>query len=109
MQPTPTTTIRGGAASSEVSEHEIEQVERALVDSSARMPVLFFYSNGILWLFAATLLGVISSIKFHSPEFLANHQWLTLGRVWPAFMNALIYGWACQAGFGTSIWLMARL
>src|SRR5438094_479621 len=97
------------SASSEVSDQEIEQVERALVDSSARMPVLFFYSNSILWLIAATVFGFISSIKFHDPEFLANYSWLTYGRVLPVFQNTLVYGWAIQAGFGTSLWLMARL
>ncbi len=103
----PDTTI--ASASPEVTDREIEQVERALVDASARMPVLFFYSNSILWLIGSTVLGFIASVKFHHPNFLADHSWLTYGRVWPAFLNMLTYGWAFQAGFGTSLWLMARL
>lgn len=97
------------SASPALSENEIEKVERALIDQSAQLPVLFFYTSAILWLLASTILGVIASFKLHAPDFLGATNWLTYGRVWPAFLNAFGYGWASQAGMGTGIWLCARL
>ena len=63
--------------------------ERAAIDASARGPVLFFFGNAILWLLLATVLGFIASIQLHSPEFLADIPFLTYGRIWPAYTNAL--------------------
>jgi cytochrome c oxidase cbb3-type subunit 1 len=84
-------------------------VERAEIDASTRGPVLFFLGNAVLWLLAATVLGLVTSIQLHSPGFLADIPWLTYGRLWPAFTNVLCYGWASLAGMGVAIWLMARL
>lgn len=82
---------------------------RASIDRSLRHPVMFFFTSGAAWLAVAILLGIISSAKVHSPEFLADCPWLTYGRVFPAHQTALVYGWGCQAAFGMIIWLMARL
>lgn len=83
--------------------------ERAAIDASTRGPVLFFLGNALLWLLAATVFGLINSIKLHNPNFLADIPFLTYGRLWPAFTNILSYGWASLAGMGVAIWLMARL
>jgi cytochrome c oxidase cbb3-type subunit 1 len=40
---------------------------------------------------------------------LSSCAWLTYGRVFPAHLNALVYGWGMQAAFAVIIWLMARL
>jgi cytochrome c oxidase cbb3-type subunit 1 len=61
------------------------------------------------WLVVASVFGLIASIKFHSPEFLANVPWLTYGRVRPAWLDAVLYGFCMQAGLGVSLWLLARL
>lgn len=53
--------------------------------------------------------ALISSIKFHSAEFLAGHAWLTYGRVRPAAASAMLYGFCLQAGLGIGLWLLARL
>ena len=45
----------------------------------------------------------------HAPDFLSGTAFLTWGRIRPAHLNALIYGWGSMAGMGTAIWLMARL
>src|SRR4028118_2419622 len=70
---------------------EAEIMERSLIDSSTSGPVLAFFGTGILWLLFSTLLGLIVSIKLHSPGFLGNIEWLTYGRVYPAFTNAFTY------------------
>ena len=50
-------------------------------------------TSGAAWLLVATLLGLISSIKLVAPGFLGI-DWLNYGRSQPAFLNALLYGWA---------------
>jgi cytochrome c oxidase cbb3-type subunit 1 len=82
---------------------------RAGIDRSLRHPVMFFLTSGAAWLAISIALGVISSAKLHSPGFLAGLSWLTYGRVFPAHINALVYGWGMQAAFAVIIWLMARL
>lgn len=83
--------------------------ERAAIDASTRGPVLFYLGNAVLWLIAATVLGLITSVQLHSPNFLADIPWLTYGRLVPAYNNVITYGWASLAGMGVAIWLMARL
>jgi cytochrome c oxidase cbb3-type subunit 1 len=93
----------------EVTTSDVERVERALIDSSTRLPVLVFYTSAIAWLLLATLFGILTSFKMHSPDFLTNVDFLTWGRLRPMHFDALIYGWGSMAGMGTAIWLMARL
>ena len=88
---------------------DVEQVERALIDASTRVPVLMFYTSAIVWLLIGTLLAMLVSIKMHAPDLLANVSFLTWGRLRPAHVNIMIYGWASMAAMGTAVWLMARL
>src|SRR5205814_2916548 len=88
---------------------DVEQVERALIDASTRLPVLMFYTSALAWLLIGTVVAMLVSIKMHAPDLLANVSFLTWGRLRPAHVNIMIYGWASMAGMGTSIWLMARL
>src|SRR6476619_7472391 len=97
------------ARESEVTIRDVEEVERALIDASTRLPVLFFYGSSLIWLLLGTLLAGLTSIKLHSPDLLANVSFLTWGRIRPAHMNVMVFGWASMAGIGTAIWLMARL
>ena len=101
--------IEGTSPESEVTIHDVEKVERALIDASTRLPVLFFYASAIAWLLLGTLLAGVTSWKLHAPDLLANYSFLTWGRVRPAHMNVMVWGWASMAGIGTAIWLMARL
>ncbi len=88
---------------------EHDDTLRASIDRSLRHPVMFFFTSGAAWLAVAILLGIVSSAKVHSPDFLAGCPWMTYGRVFAAHQSALVYGWGCQAAFGMIIWLMARL
>jgi len=81
----------------------------AEIDASCRVPVLFFVVSGLLWLLAGTALALVTSIKLHSPGFLASWEFLTFGRVRPAHLNTVIYGFASQTGIGVTLWLMCRL
>ncbi|WP_222615303.1 cbb3-type cytochrome c oxidase subunit I [Persicimonas caeni] len=90
-------------------ERFLELRTRAAIDRSARGPVLLFFVTGVLWLLAGSLLALIASIKLHTPGFLDDAAWLTFGRVRPAHLNTMIYGWASMAGIGLLFWLQARL
>lgn len=87
-----------------------DSLRRAAIDRSVRIPVLFLFANAAMWLLGATIMGLVASVKLYAPEFLdRSYLWfINYGRLQPAHMNALIYGWAIQAGLGASLWLMAR-
>ena len=106
MNPLKTAATAGAA---DVTRDEVEQVERALIDASTRVPVLIFYTSAIVWLLLGTLLALVTSFKLHTPDLLGGVSFLTWGRLHPAQMDVMVYGWASMAGIGTAIWLMARL
>ncbi len=83
--------------------------ERAALDAACRQVVLLWYGSAVFWLLAGSLLAMLASIKLHSPYFLAQQDWLTFGRVRPAHLTAMIYGWGSMAGVGTLLWLQSRL
>src|SRR6266404_1174521 len=101
--------LKAPAISADAPTSDVEQIERALIDASTRVPVLMFYTSAIFWLLFGTLLAGFVSFKLHSPDWFSNVSFLTWGRVRPAHMNVMVYGWASMAGMGTAIWLMARL
>lgn len=82
---------------------------RAGIDRSLRHPVMFFLTSGAAWLAVSIILGMASSMKMHNPGFLDGCSWYTYGRLFPAHINAFVYGWCFQAAFAAIIWLMARL
>ncbi|GMU23191.1 MAG: membrane protein [Phycisphaerae bacterium] len=83
--------------------------KRAEIDRSCAVPCIMFFASSLFWLVAGTLLALLASIKMHHPAFLGNVEWLTFGRVRPAHLNAVAFGWASMAGIGVMLWLMCRL
>ena len=90
-------------------DHPSPAQERAAIDASTRLPVLAFFASAVFWLVLGSLLGLISAWKLVCPTLLDGQGWLTFGRLRPAHLNAVAYGWASLAGIGTGIWIMARL
>ena len=84
------------------------KVERAEIDASTRLPVVLFYGSAVFWLLVGTLFALLASFKMNAPTFLDQWAWLTYGRVRPAHLNTVAYGWASSAAIGTGLWLMAR-
>ena len=82
---------------------------RWTADQSSRTAVLTWLSSSIFWLVLGSFFGLVSSIKMHLPEFLAASEFLTFGRVRPAHLNAVVYGWASMAGIGATLFLIPRL
>lgn len=78
-------------------------------DSSVRLPVLLFFGAAVFWLVVGSFLAFVSAWKLVHPAFLDGISFLTYGRLQPAAENALIFGWASQAGIGAGLWFLARL
>lgn len=81
----------------------------AEVDKSLRFPVLFFTICAILWLVTGSFLLLITSFQSYSPGFLSECEWFTYGRLYPVAMNAVLFGWGCNAIFAIALWIIARL
>lgn len=86
-----------------------ELFERTVADQSSQRPVLFWLSSSMLWLLLGSLFGVIASVKLHLPDWLVTEAALTFGRIRPAHLNVVAYGWASMAGVGVGLWLIPRL
>ena len=56
---------------------EEDAQQRAAIDRSLRIPVLFFFISGLAWLFVSLTLGLAASVKLHSPDLLASWPFLT--------------------------------
>lgn len=79
------------------------------VESSCRLPLLVLFISALSWLLIAALFGLIGSLKFHMPQFLAGCPDLTYGRVVAVQTNCALYGFALQAGIAFVTWLFVRM
>jgi cytochrome c oxidase cbb3-type subunit 1 len=70
--------------------------------------LLALWGGAAVWLVLGSVLALIASIKFHSPEFLADAAWLSYGRAHPAAHCALAYGFVVPAALGAMLWLLAQ-
>src|SRR5216683_1722717 len=86
-----------------------ELLQRAEADRSSSTVTFVFLSCAIGWLLLGSFAGLISSIKLHSPDWLAGYEWLTFGRIRTIHLNAVAYGWTSMAGFGLAMWMLPRL
>ncbi|MEF8866868.1 MAG: cbb3-type cytochrome c oxidase subunit I, partial [Salinibacter sp.] len=86
-----------------------EESWRRVVDASTRRPVVAFIVSATVWLLIGSLLALIASFKFQFPDWWTQQAWLTFGRIRPAHLNTVIYGWISMAGVGVGTWLWARL
>lgn len=79
------------------------------IDGSTRFALIGLIKASSFWMVVSAILGLIASIKLHSPEYFGSSPWLTYGKVEPAFWNALVYGWLINAGLACAAWIVARL
>ena len=88
---------------------EADQERRIVIDDAARTPTVLYFASGIFWLLVGSLFGIVASLKFNLPDWLGSSAALTFGRIRPAHLNTVMYGWASLAGAGMIVWLTARL
>ena len=97
----------------DVDEADDEQADdleaRARADASTRGPVVWWLASSLFWLLFGSLLGLVASLKLHMPDWLVSDAVLTFGRIRPAHLNTVAYGWASMAGVGIGVWLIPRL
>jgi len=84
-------------------------IAAAEIVASCRLPLFSLFLGAAVWFLVATVLGLVASIQFHSPSFLAGSAWLSYGRLQPAAVDCLLYGALIPAGLGVGLWLLARL
>ncbi len=63
----------------------------------------------IAWMTVFPLVGLLVSIKFHSPDFLGETSWLTFGRLRPVHVNGVIFGAFSTPVLGLLYYLVPRL
>jgi cytochrome c oxidase cbb3-type subunit I len=103
-------TAAGDATAGRTNEMSVDDVaERTREDRSSAGPVLLCLTSAVFWLLCGSLAGLISSLKMHMPDWLVTAPWLTFGRIRPAHLNMVIYGWSSLAGVGIALWLLPRL
>jgi len=91
----------------------------AAVDASVRVPVMACFLTAVHWMVVGTFLLVYASSLTHPQDTFPilgwfvdlsnNFSMFTYGRVWPAAIDVLVYGWASTAGLGLAAWLLARM
>jgi len=72
-------------------------------------PLLLLAFGAAAWLVVASALGLMGSIKFHSPNFLADFAALTYGRVRAAATHAFLYGFCVPMATTFALWQFARM
>lgn len=83
--------------------------QRAAIDRSVRHPVMFFFTSASAWLGVSLVFGFVAMVKLRVPGFMDWGGWLDYGRIQPAHLDTLVYGWGMQMGFGVLVWLLSRL
>jgi cytochrome c oxidase cbb3-type subunit 1 len=82
---------------------------RVAADRSTRRVVLLFFGSALFWLLVGTAFGLLASFRFQYPDLWSNTAWLTFGRIRPAHVNVMAYGWSSLAALGAAVWATARL
>jgi cytochrome c oxidase cbb3-type subunit I len=83
--------------------------EVARIDRSCRWPTLALFAGAAVWLLVSTIFGLVASLKFHSPNLLADYPALSYGRAYAVWGNVLVYGFAVPAALAFAAWMIARL
>jgi cytochrome c oxidase cbb3-type subunit 1 len=93
--------------------------ELAAVDASVRVPVVASLLAAVHWMVTGTVLAVYAASLRHPADqmpILDMFNWLaehcapfTFGRVYPAGIDALLYGWIGSAAMGLIMWVLARM
>jgi cytochrome c oxidase cbb3-type subunit 1 len=99
--------------SASVTVVKTEAVSSKAEEAAGLLPVewlamLGLFITAAFWLVLSSGLALVSSIKFHSPAFLADTAWLTYGRARAASSNLLLYGFCVPGGMGVALWILMR-
>jgi cytochrome c oxidase cbb3-type subunit I/II len=76
-------------------------------DADTVTKIWFYFS--MLWFPIFTTFGLIMAIKFFVPTFLVDAAWLTFGRIRPAHVNGLLFGFLSSGLIGIMYYVVPRL
>ncbi len=67
----------------------------------------FFFS--VLWFGIFASFGFLLAVKFFFPQFLGDAEYLTFGRIRPAHVNGVLFGFVSSGLLGAMFWITPRL
>ncbi|MDD4933140.1 MAG: cbb3-type cytochrome c oxidase subunit I [Methylacidiphilaceae bacterium] len=76
--------------------------------SSLRGPFLWLLGPATVWLWVATILALLGSLKLVDPRFLGAWGWLTFGRISPAAFLSFVYGFGVPVGLSAALWAVTK-
>lgn len=71
--------------------------------------VKYWFIGSLLWFPIFATLGFILAIKFFQPYFLGDAAFLTFGRIRPAHVNGVLFGFVSSGLIGSMFWAIPRL
>jgi cytochrome c oxidase cbb3-type subunit 1 len=74
--------------------------------------IVFYVTSGVLWLVLASTFWWLHTTQAMTPNAwyaFSEVPWLTYGRVFPAYTNAFVFGWASMTGLGAAFYFLGRL
>jgi cytochrome c oxidase cbb3-type subunit 1 len=76
-----------------------------------RGPFLLFFVSAVIWLLAASVLGLIAALQQGSIAggLFRDCEVLTYGHIASAQRNLFVYGWGFNAFFALNLWLLSQL
>ena len=93
---------------SESSQNQTEKKIHPDLKSADAVSKIWFYF-ALSWFPFFTVFGLIMAIKFFMPTFLVDSAWLTFGRIRPAHVNGLLFGFLSSGLIGIMYYVMPRL
>jgi cytochrome c oxidase cbb3-type subunit I/II len=90
----------------EESSLAIPSEEELRAGNSAAKTWFFF---AVLWFPIFASFGFILAIKFFFPQFMGGAAWDTFGRIRPAHVNGVLFGFVSSGLLGTMFWIIPRL
>ena len=86
------------------------EAEKETVDlKTANSVVKYWLYGALLWFPVFTTFGLIMAIKFFVPTFLVDSAFDTFGRIRPAHVNGLLFGFLSSGLIGASYYVLPRL
>jgi cytochrome c oxidase cbb3-type subunit I/II len=93
---------------SEASSGTVDTTETADLKSADSVSKLWFYF-AMIWFPIFTTFGMIMAIKFFVPTFLVDSPFDTFGRIRPAHVNGLLFGFLSSGLIGIMYYIVPRL
>lgn len=75
---------------------------------SLRVPVLGLVGPAAVWLWVASVLALLGSLKLVDPRFLGAWGWLAFGRISPAAFLSFVYGFGIPMGLCAVLWAVTK-